>query len=165
MKLHKHILFFLLLTGITGLQAQNVLQKQLVGKWKLSAMKFKGLYIDFSTEEKLKKTAYESFTSLKGSLTEEDSAKVEEVATMFKEQFSKLYLDFNADNTYSGVIELEGKSDDATGKYAIKGKQLILTEDGIKKVEKIDFEMPNSDTFVWKKEDEGEKMEIIFTRR
>ncbi len=165
MKLQKYILLFLLLTGITGLEAQNVLQKQLVGKWKLSAMKFKGLYIDFSSEEKLRKTAYESFTSLKGSLTAENSAKVEEVAVVFKEQFSKLFLDFNADNTYSGVIELEGKNDDATGKYSIKNKQLILTEDGIKTIEKIDFEMPDSNTFFWKKIDDGEKMEIIFTRR
>jgi hypothetical protein len=160
------LLFCLIVFTLPGI-AQNITEAQLVGKWKLSAATFEGIYMDLSSPENLKASLYSSIQKLAPGkeLTADDSARVEESAVAMKQQFSKLHLEFEKGNRCSGMLVMDGENDTFTGTYSIKKNVLVINENGQQKVEKSKIKMPDKDTFIMTMNTDEGKGELVFSRR
>lgn len=160
-------IFLFLIAAAQIVVAQNITEEQLIGKWKLSAATFEGIYMDLSSPENLKASLYSSIQKLAPGkeLTADDSARVEESAVAMKQQFSKLHLEFEAGNRCTGMLVMDGENDTFTGTYKVKKNILVISENGQKKVEQSKITMPNTDTFIMSMNTDEGKGELVFSRR
>lgn len=150
--------------------AQVDARKNIVGKWKVSAMEADGERFDFSNPEKFAESMYANDLRKDSTkvFTQEDSSAVAFAAAILYVIFRDMQFEFKSNGKFSMILsaELGGekKTEKSEGKYAIKGSAIEMTEAKKKEKQSVDFTMPDKRTLILSKFRKTDNMNLVLVK-
>lgn len=150
--------------------AQVDARKNIVGKWKVSAMEADGERFDFSNPEKFAESMYANDLRKDSTkvFTQEDSSAVAFAAAILYVIFRDMQFEFKSNGKFSMTLtaELGGekKTEKSEGKYAIKGSAIEMTEAKKKEKQSVDFTMPDKRTLILSKFRTTDNMNLVLVK-
>jgi hypothetical protein len=166
----KLLLPVLLLFLFARLHAQVDVRKNIIGKWRVTAMEADNERFDFSNPEKFAESLYANDLRKDSTkvFTQEDSSAVAFTAAILYVIFRDMKFEFKNSKKFNMTIsaELGGKkkTEKSEGKYLLKDGTIEITESKKKETQSLGFSMPDARTLVLSKFRHSDNMNLVLEK-